>query len=124
MINFTENFEKLVQLQQEALAPLRVFSGVAVDSAEKIARKNYAVCGDVLEYAIAQAKLPADVTEPKDLFERQAEATRQFAELLTQRANEYVELGKTFQASATEVINEDFIKPVKKAAAAAPKKAA
>ncbi|NIL94307.1 MAG: hypothetical protein GTO71_07670, partial [Woeseiaceae bacterium] len=65
-----------------------------VDTFEKLARKNYAVYGDVLDYAVSQARLPIEVTEPKELFERQAAAGKAFVELLTERANEYAELGK------------------------------
>jgi len=124
MTTFAENFEKLSALQKEGLEPIRHFTSVAVDAFEKIARKNYAFYGDVLEYTVAQAKLPLDVSEPKELYERQVADSKAFAELVTQRANEYVELGKSFQATASDVINEDFVKPVEEAAKSATQKAA
>ena len=116
MTQFTDSFEKLTEMQQQGLEPMRNFAGVAVETFEQIARKNYAFAGDVLEFAVAQARLPVDVTEPKSLFEQQVASTKAFAELLGTRANEYVELGKAFQEKAAELIDTDVVKPAKKAA--------
>ena len=108
MTNFTDNFEKLADLQKQGLEPVRQFAGIAVEAFEQIARKNYAFAGDVLEFAVAQARLPVDVTEPKAMFEKQMASTREFAELLGTRANEYVELGKSFQEKTAELMEKDL----------------
>lgn len=124
MTTFNETFEKLAALQKEGLEPVRQFHGIAVEAFEQVARKNYAFFGDVLEFAVSQARLTVEVTEPKALFDKQLASTKEFAELVTRRATEYVELGKTFQESTTDLIDKDFVEPVKKAAEASAKKAA
>lgn len=124
MTVLADNLEKFAELQKQGFEPMRRFTGVAVDAFEKIARKNYAFYGDMLEYAVSAARLPVDVSEPKELFERQAASTKAFGELLSQHANEYVELGRDFQATATELFNKDVVQPVKEVAAGAKKKAA
>jgi hypothetical protein len=124
MTTFNDTFEKLADLQKQGLEPVRHFSGLAVEAFEELARKNYAFYGDILEFAVAQAKLPVDVNEPKALFEKQVASTKEFAELLGKRANEYVELGRSFQQSTSELIDQDIVTPVKKAANTASKKAA
>ena len=116
MTTFTENLEKMAELQKPALEPARQMFGAAVDAFEQIVRKNYAFYGDVIEFAVAQAKLPVDVTEPKELFERQVASSKDFAELLSKRASEYAELGQEFQGTATSILNKEFVEPVKKAA--------
>lgn len=116
MTNITDSFEKFAELQKKGLEPARHISGAAVEAFETLARKNYAFFGDVLEFAVEQAKLTATATDPKDLFEQQVAATKAFAEIVTERANEYVELGKGFQATAQDVISKDFIEPVQEAA--------
>ncbi|HNP34686.1 MAG TPA: phasin family protein [Woeseiaceae bacterium] len=116
MTNFNDTFEKLADLQKQGLEPVRHFSGLAVEAFEELARKNYAFYGDVLEFAVAQAKLPVELSEPKALFEKQVASTKEFAELVGKRANEYVELGKSFQQSTSELIDKDIVTPVKKAA--------
>ncbi len=124
MTAFNETFEKLTALQKEGLEPVRQFHGMAVEAFEQVARKNYAFFGDVLEFAVAQAKLTIDVREPKALFDQQVASTKEFAELVTKRATEYVELGKSLQETTSDLIDKDFVEPVKKAAAASTKKAA
>ena len=124
MTSFVENFEKLSALQKQGLEPIRNFTVFAVDAFEKLARKNYEFCGDVLDFAVAQARLPIDVAEPKDLFERQVASGKAFAALLTDRANEYVELGKELKDTSTSLFEEDVVEPARKAAEAATQKAA
>jgi hypothetical protein len=124
MTSFAESFEKISDLQKQGLEPVRNFTVFAVEAFEKIARQNYAFYGDVLEFTVAQAKLPVEVTEPKELFERQVASSKEFAELLTSRANQYVELGKSFKDTSAKLFEKDIIEPVKTAAQAATKKAA
>ena len=124
MTSFVENFEKFSDLQKQGLEPIRDFTVFAVDAFEKMVRKNYALAGDVLEFGIAQAKLPVDVAEPKELFERQVASSKAFAELLTNRANEYVQHGKEFKDTSASLFENDIVEPAKKAAKAATRKAA
>ena len=124
MTSFVENFEKFSELQKQGLEPVRDFTVFAVEAFEKIARQNYALAGDVLDFAVSQAKLPVDIAEPKELFERQVASNKAFAELLTDRANEYVELGKNLKDQSTTLFEQDVVEPVKKAAKAATQKAA
>ena len=118
MISFTENLEKFADMQKLGLEPVRNFSEFTVDTVEKLARKNYAIYGDVLNFAISQARLSIEVSEPKELFERQVAAGKEFAELLTQRANEYVDLSKELQGTSVSLFEEDVVKPAKEAAEA------
>lgn len=95
---FTETFEKLSSFGTEGLEPVREAAGVAVDGLEQLARTNYAVAGDVLEFAVETARMPLSVAEPRELFDRQMAATKAFSEVIAQRANEYVTLGKNVQS--------------------------
>lgn len=115
MSNFNDTFEQLTGFQKQGLEPVRHFSSLAVEAFEELARKNYAFYGDVMEFAVAQAKLPVTVNEPEALFEKQIASTKGFAELVSKRVNEYIELGKTFQQSTSELIDKDIVAPVKKA---------
>ncbi len=108
---FSENLEAFTDLQKQGMEPVRQFTGIAVETFETLARKNYALAGDVLEFAVSQAKLPVDVSEPKELFERQVASSKAFSELLTTRANEYVELGKAFQEKASGIVSAQATKP-------------
>ena len=124
MTTFADNFEKMTELQKQGLEPVRNFAVFAIDAFEQVARKHYAVAGDVLEFAIGQARLPVNVAEPKELFERQMTSTREFVELLANRANEYVELGKMLNETSTTLFEKDIVEPAKKTAEAEAQKAA
>jgi hypothetical protein len=124
MISITENLEKFADLQKLGLEPVRSFTEFTVDTAEKVARKNHSLYGDLLDYTFSLARLPIEVTEPRELFERQAAAGKEFAALLTQRANEYVELGKELRDTSASLFEEDVVKPAKEAAEAVTKTAA
>ena len=67
---FNETFDKMTDFGTKGLEPVREFAGVAIDQFEKLARANYAMAGDVMEFAVEQARLPLTVTEPKTLIER------------------------------------------------------
>ena len=101
MTTISDNFETFSKIQKEGLEPLREFTGVVVDGFEKFARKNYALYGDVLDYTVSQARLTAEASDPKELFEAQVERNKAFGELLAERINEYVELGKDVQQEAS-----------------------
>ncbi len=124
MTSFTENFEKLSDLQKQGLEPVRNLTSFAVEAFEKLTRQNYAFYGDVMEFAISQARLPVEIAEPKELFERQAASGKAFAELLTDRANQYVELGKDLKDTSASLFEKDIVEPARKAAQAVSKKAA
>ena len=107
MNDFTENFDKIADYASQSLEPVRQFANTVVDAGEELARKNYALCGDMMEFAITQARLPLNVTDPKLLVERQVEATKAFADLMSERATEYADMGKAFQKAAAEAANID-----------------
>ena len=124
MSSISENFEKISDLQKQGLEPFRNLTVFAVEAFEKIARQNYAFYGDVLEFAVAQAKLPVDIAEPKELFERQIASGKEFAEVLTNRTNQYVELGNSIKDTSAKLFEKDIVEPAKEAVQTATKKAA
>ncbi|MFK7955768.1 MAG: phasin family protein [Lysobacterales bacterium] len=111
---FTENMEVFADFQKQGFEPVRQFTGAAVETFETLARKNYAFAGDMLEFAVSQARLPVEINEPKELIERQVAAGKEFTELLTSRTNEYVELGKAFQEKASNLVNAEAPKAARK----------
>jgi len=119
MNTFNEQFEKYLGMQKELFAPAQAISGVMMETFERLARHNYVVLGDYVNYAVQQAKLPAEVESVNDLFGRHVESSRSFGEKMVQRAQEYVEIVRNEQTKAEEIMaaNEPVAKKaVKKAA--------
>jgi len=97
MTNPTEQFQKYVDFQREAFEPFRAFSDVAAQTFEKLARQNYAVLGDYVEFAVEQAKLPTQVADLNDYLGKQMANTRAFGEKLAKRTQEYAEIARAAQ---------------------------
>ena len=121
---FNDTFEKMTEFGAQGLGPVRQAANVAVDSFEKLARANYALAGEMMDFAVAQARLPLEVSEPKELVERQMAAGKAFAELVSQRMSDYVELGKELQDNLAQFVDVDAEKPAPKAKRARKAKAA
>lgn len=106
MINVTENlneqFKQFMDLQAQSLEPMRAFATMATEAAEQVARQNYAVAGDVLEYTTKAANLPLSGDNFSDIASAQVAETSTFAELMGTRATEYSNMAQAFGEKARE----------------------
>lgn len=97
MTSKNDQFHQFVEFQREAFEPFRAFTTVAAQTFERLARQNYAVLGDYLEFGVEQAKLPTQVADLNDYIGKQMAQTRAFGEKLARRAQEYAEIARTAQ---------------------------
>ena len=84
-------------------------NAVATEAYERIARKNFDLMGDLVDYAVAQVKTPANTTNPQEAYEQCVAETKAFAEKINARAAEYAalagELGELAKSKATAAPN-------------------
>jgi len=80
----------------------RIFAELATDAAEQVARQNYAVAGDFLEYSTKAANLPLSGDNLTDVASAQVAESTSFAELMNTRASEYADLAQSFSTKARE----------------------
>ena len=92
MKSVNEQFEEMQKKTLESLEPMQSLNSVAAEAFEKIARKNYDLMGDLVDYAVAQVKLPDAKSDIKDVYEQRVADTKAFADKVNARAAEYVEL--------------------------------
>ncbi len=99
-----EQFAEMQKKSLESLEPLQNMNAVAAEAFERIARKNYDLMGDLVDYAVAQVKTPANATNVQEAYEQQVAETKAFAEKVNARASEYValagELGEMAKSKA------------------------
>ncbi len=100
--NMNEQFKQLMDVQSGALEPVRTFAGVTADAVEQIARKNYAVIGDVLEFSAKQAHLPLSSENLTDVTSSQVAEATAFVELMKSRATEYADMAQHFSSKVKE----------------------
>jgi phasin family protein len=91
-------FNTLIDLQKSALAPFTRFSEASIRNFERIARHQYAVAGDVLEYSIAQLNALATAKDPAGLVSHQSGLAADFVAKQTTRSNELFKLATEVQS--------------------------
>ena len=101
-VNMNEQFKHMMGMQSRAVEPMRAFASVAADAAEQIARKNYAVVGDVLEFSSRQVQLPLSSEKLIDATSAQAAEAKAFIELMNGRATEYADMAQQYSTKAKE----------------------
>ena len=117
--------EQLAEMQKktmESLEPMQNMSNVAAEAFERIARKNYDLMGDLVDYAVSQVKMPDSKADMQEVYEMRVAETKAFADKVNARAAEYVELA----GELGEMASSSAAPSGEKAAAKAPsaKKAA
>lgn len=99
---FNEQFKQFMDLQTQSIEPMRAFAAMTTEAVEQVARQNYAVAGDVLEYATKAANLPLSGDSLSDVASAQIAETSTFAELMGTRVNEYADMAQAFSVKARE----------------------
>ena len=106
MKTVNEQFAEMQKKTMESLEPMQNMSNVAAEAFERIARKNYDLMGDLVDYAVSQVKAPEGKTNIREVYEMRVAETKAFADKVNARAAEYVELagelGELVSASATK----------------------
>jgi len=115
-----QQFAEMQKKTLESLEPMQNMNTVAAQAFERIARKNYDLMGDLMEYAVAQVKVPQPDANMQEVYEQRVAETKAFADKVNERAAEYValvgELGE--MAKPGGVSPAAAAKPEKKAAPA------
>lgn len=108
MKSVNEQFAEMQKKTMESLEPMQNMNSLAAEAFERIARKNYDLMGDLVEYAVAQIKMPGNGANMQEVYEQRVAETRAFAEKVNARAAEYVELagelGEKAQSSAATAV--------------------
>ena len=115
MTNFADQFQSVIDAQKQFMQPAKAFGALAVESFEKVARHNYSVLGDCVDYAVQSARIPAEVESLPEIATRQYEMAQQFGETLRNRAEEYVSLAETLKEKSDALVTKET-KKAKKAA--------
>ncbi len=89
---FNEQFAEMQKKTLEGLEPMQNMGNVAAQAFERIARKNYDLMGDLVDYAVTQAKMPEGELDAQKVYDQRVAETKAFADKVNARAAEYVEL--------------------------------
>ncbi len=117
---FNEQFAEMQKKTLEGLEPMQNIGNVAAQAFERIARKNYDLMGDLVDYAVTQAKMPEGELDAQKVYDQRVAETKAFADKVNARAAEYVELA----GELGEMVSANGAAAPAKAAPAAKKTAA
>ena len=95
MDTLTERLERLAELQKKNIEPLQKLGGGAFVAFERMARKNYELMGDMVDYSFRQSGLPLKGGDLGETVAAQMAESKAFAELMNQRVAEYADLATT-----------------------------
>lgn len=87
--------EQIAEMQKktmESLEPMQNMNMVAAQAFERIARKNYELMGDLVDYAVSQVQVPEGEANLQEVYEQKVAETKAFADKVNSRASEYVAL--------------------------------
>lgn len=101
-----EQVQQFSNMQSKAFQPMRIFGGFAAEAMEQVARKNYAVMGDFIEFSVKQVQLPLSSDNARDILSAQMEELSAFGELMNNRASEYVELISTLSENSRKAADD------------------
>ena len=119
MTNPTFDFNVFIDASKKAFAPAVKLNELAVQGFERVARQQYAFAGELLEIAIKQMQLPAQVKDVNELAAKQVELTTQLVEKTTQRSQDFIKLATDQQAELSKWYDKaaaDYAAVAKKAA--------
>jgi hypothetical protein len=121
-----KDFDEKYAAIQKNLEPMQEMNSVAVQAFERIARKNYELMGDLVDFAVAQVQIPQGKATAQEVYEKQSAEAKAFAEKVNTRAAEYMELAGELGGMVSSVVDSEAAstpeEPAKKAAA--PRRAA
>jgi phasin family protein len=115
--NFDPN--TLLDSFRTSLAPVVSAQQEGLKAFDRLARYQYAVAGDYLEWSLSQAKALLNAKNPAELAAKQAELGGKISDQLRGRAQEFSTLANDAQTSITQLIDEataKFAEVTKKAA--------
>jgi hypothetical protein len=104
---------------RDALAPVFRAQQEGLKTIERLARYQFAVAGDYLEWSLSQAKASVGPKSAADLLSEQTALNTQFGEKLRARGDEFSQLATETQGVVSQWIGETSAKvvdSVKKAA--------
>ena len=115
----TFDFSALFDTYRQAFAPLYTAQQSSLKTLERLARYQFAVAGDYLDWTLSLAKASAEPKSVADLVGQQTALNTSFSDKLRTRAEEFTQIASETQGAVTQWFDDASAKvaeSVKKAA--------
>jgi phasin family protein len=101
-----EDFSAYLEFAQRAGAPIGRMNELTARNVERIARLQYDMAGDWLQFGLAQMQATVEARDFGSLLSRQAELASQFVEKVSRRQQDLARLSTEAQADAARWFDE------------------
>jgi phasin family protein len=104
----TQNFDPtaILETYRTAFAPALAAQQEAMKSFERLARYQYALIGDYLEWSVSQAQALAAAKSPAEIVAKQAELGTKISEQLRGRVQELTSITSDAQSTLNQLFTE------------------
>ena len=119
MTQRTFDFTALFDTYRQAFAPMIAAQQSGLNIVERLARYQFAVAGDFLQWTLAQAKTSTEPKSVADLVTAQTALNTSFSGKLRARAEEFTQIASETQGTVTKWIDEASAKVAETAKKAA-----
>lgn len=96
----------LLETYRAALAPVLSAQQEALKTVDRLARYNYAVLGDLLEWSLSQAQTVVSAKTPAELVSKHSELGTKISEQLRGRAQEFATIASEAQSTLNQLYSE------------------
>jgi phasin family protein len=119
MTQKTLDFTALFDTYRQAFAPVIAAQQSGLKTLERLARYQYAVVGDYLDWTFSHVKTSAEPKPVADLVSQQTALNTSFSDKLRARAEEFTQIASESQGDVTKWFDEARAKVAETAAKAA-----
>jgi hypothetical protein len=119
MTQNTFDLTALFDSYKEALAPVFRAQQEGLKTIERLARYQFAVAGDYLDWSLSQAKASVGPKSAADLLREQTALNTQFGEKLRARGDEFRQIATETQGAVSQFIGDTSAKVASSAKKAA-----
>jgi len=92
----------MFDVYKDAFAPVLKAQQEGLKTVERVARYQFAVAGDYLDWTLAQANAAIGTTSVNDLVSQQTELNTRFGDKLRTRAEEFSQIASASQGAMTQ----------------------
>ncbi len=102
----TLDFTALFDTYRQAFAPIIAAQQNSLKTIERLARYQFAVAGDYLDWTLSHAKTSSEPKSVADLVSQQTKLNTTFSEKLRARAEEFTQIASETQGNVTKFFDE------------------
>ena len=119
MTKSTAEINAFIEASRKLAEPMARFQELGTRTFERVARYNYEVAGDLLNFGLASLHAATQSKDLPEMFKKQADLANAQFEKQTRRSQDFIKIASAAQADVTQFIDQattEFTARVQKAA--------